>query len=212
MPTPTLPTAPARHVYTPAVLWLTGLSGSGKTTLVRSAARVLKGRGYPVATLDGDQLRRGLCRDLGFSMADRRENIRRAAALAREYAALGNVVLGAFISPLASMRALARETVGPARFREVYVSTPLETCRRRDPKGLYRRAAAGEIEGLTGVDSAYEAPVAPDLRIDTAELRLGEATRALVELAAETCATATSGERGGSRPGLRDLVRHPSDR
>jgi adenylyl-sulfate kinase len=119
-----------------------------------------------VALLDGDVLRTGLCRDLGFSEADRSENIRRVAEVARLMNEAGVDVLCALISPLAAQRAGARSIIGPERFVEVHVATPLEVCERRDPKGLYRKARAGQIPQFTGIDSAYEAPAQPDLRID----------------------------------------------
>jgi adenylylsulfate kinase len=152
------------------VAWLTGLSGSGKTTLALGAERALHERGYLVRRLDGDEVRRGLNAGLGFSMEDRRENIRRLAEAARLHAESGLVVLVAAISPTREIRALARDVVGPDDFLEVFVSCPLEVCEARDAKGMYARARAGRLLQFTGVDSAYEAPPAPALEIRTDEL------------------------------------------
>jgi adenylylsulfate kinase len=152
------------------VAWLTGLSGSGKSTLALGAERALHERGYLVRRLDGDEVRRGLTAGLGFSMEDRRENIRRLAEAARLHAESGLVVLVAAISPTREIRALAREIVGEQDFLEVFVSCPLEVCEARDAKGLYARARAGELGQFTGVDSVYEAPAAPTLEIRTDEL------------------------------------------
>jgi adenylylsulfate kinase len=148
-------------------LWLTGLSGSGKSTLSRRVERRLVERGVAAYVLDGDNVRHGLNRDLGFSPAERTENIRRIAEVARLFVDAGVVVLTAFISPYREDRAGARALLPEGRFVEVHVATPLEVCEARDPKGLYRRARAGEIAEMTGVDAPYEAPEAPELRIDT---------------------------------------------
>jgi len=150
-----------------AVFWLTGLSGSGKTTVARGAEKILFGEGIDAVVLDGDTLRAGLCSDLGFSDADRRENIRRAASVARIMADAGQVVLVALISPYAADRVMAREIVQDD-FHEVFVDTDQAVCEARDPKGLYAAARAGRITGFTGVDAPYEAPTAPDLHLTTA--------------------------------------------
>lgn len=147
------------------VVWLTGLPGAGKTTLAVALERELGARGQPVCRLDGDELRRGLCADLGFSAADRAENIRRAAEAARRFADAGLTCLVALISPLRVDRARARAIVGPARFIEVHVATPVEICRQRDPKGLYARAERGEIAEFTGVSAPYEEPEAPEVTV-----------------------------------------------
>ncbi len=147
------------------VLWFTGLSGAGKSTLANALEVALHARGMRTYLLDGDNLRHGLNRDLGFTEADRVENIRRVAEVARLMADAGLVVLSAFISPYARDRAMAREIIGAERFVEVYVDTPLEVCEARDVKGLYRKARSGLIPNMTGVQSPYEAPEQPDLRI-----------------------------------------------
>ena len=149
-----------------AVLWLTGLSGSGKTTLAGALREELMARGQGVVVLDGDVLRRGVCADLGFTLADRAENVRRAAHVARLLSDAGLVVIVALISPLRSHRAQAREIVGP-KFAEVFVRAPLAVCIARDPKGLYRRALDGQLPDFTGISSPYEEPAAPDLVLDT---------------------------------------------
>lgn len=151
----------------PITLWLTGLSGAGKSTLSRQLRTALAARGMIAATLDGDALRRGVSRDLGSEPAARTENIRRAAELARLLNDQGLVVITALITPYRHERALARSIVGASRFVEVFVSTPLAVCEARDPKGLYRRARAGEVAGLAGVDSPYERPTSPAMAVDT---------------------------------------------
>ncbi|HEY8429121.1 MAG TPA: adenylyl-sulfate kinase [Sandaracinaceae bacterium] len=150
-----------------ACVWLTGLSGSGKSTLARRIERRLVERGVLAYVLDGDNVRHGLNADLGFGPEDRAENIRRIAEVARLFVDAGAVVLTAFISPYREDRARARALLPEGRFVEVYVATPLEVCEARDPKGLYRRARAGEIRDFTGLDAPYEAPDAPELVVDT---------------------------------------------
>jgi len=139
------------------VIWFTGLSGAGKTTLARALAEALP---QPVRVLDADEVRAQLCADLGYTLADRHENIRRIAALARQLADEGNTVLVAAITPLEAMREDVRREI-PAVF-EVFVDTPLEVCEQRDPKGLYARARAGLLPHFTGIDSPYERPTHPD--------------------------------------------------
>jgi bifunctional enzyme CysN/CysC len=150
-----------------SVLWFTGLSGSGKSTLARALETQLFERGVRTMLLDGDQMRHGLCRDLGFSREDRRENIRRVGETARLFFEAGHVVLCAFISPYAKDRNFVRMLLPKGRFHEIHIHASLETCRRRDPNGLYARALAGEIEDFTGVSAAYEAPVQPELFLET---------------------------------------------
>ena len=148
------------------VLWFTGLSGSGKSTLANATEHSLHQLGYKTMVLDGDNIRMGLCKDLGFSDADRQENIRRIAEVAKLFAQSGTIVLTAFISPFRSDRDAAREIIGDD-FIEIFVDTPLDVCEQRDPKGLYKKARAGQIKGFTGIDSPYEAPLKPELKIDT---------------------------------------------
>jgi bifunctional enzyme CysN/CysC len=161
------------------VFWLTGLSGAGKSTITVGAERELFDKGYQVYSLDGDLLRSGINADLGFSIEDRHENIRRAAAIAALMADAGLVVLAAFISPCSRDREIAREAAAD-RFHEVFVRAPLSVCEQRDPRGLYRKARAGLIPEFTGISSPYEPPSAPDLELDTERLTVGEAVDTLV--------------------------------
>lgn len=153
----------------PAVIWLTGLSGAGKSTIANALEQALVGKGRHTFLLDGDNLRMGLCKDLGFADADRVENIRRVAEVSKLLVDAGLIVITAFISPFQQDRAMARDVIGPDEFVEVFVDTSLEECERRDPKGLYGKARAGEIKNFTGIDSAYEAPANPNIRINTVE-------------------------------------------
>ncbi len=149
-------------------VWLTGLSGSGKSTIAAALERRLVGQNIPCYRLDGDNLRHGLNKDLGFAPADRDENIRRAGEVAQLFADSGCVVLAAFISPYKAAREKIRaghEAAG-LELVEVFVDTPLSVCEARDPKGLYQKARAGQISGMTGLDAPYEAPESPDLRIE----------------------------------------------
>lgn len=147
------------------VLWFTGLSGSGKSTLANATEAVLHASGRATFLLDGDNVRLGLNKDLGFSADDRSENIRRIAEVAKLMADAGLVVLTAFVSPYEADRAAARAIVGPGRFVEIFVDTPLEECERRDPKGLYAQARAGRIPEFTGVSAPFEAPSNPEIRV-----------------------------------------------
>ncbi len=144
-------------------MWFTGLSGAGKTTLARQLEVMLRAMGRQVVLLDGDVLRGGLCSDLGFSAADRRENLRRAGELCKILHNSGFTVLAAFVSPTHADRAMVRTIVGKANFLEVYCSAPLDVCERRDVKGLYAQARRGEIAQFTGVSASYEEPLSPDL-------------------------------------------------
>jgi bifunctional enzyme CysN/CysC len=168
---------------TPACLWLTGLPGSGKTTIANLLESRLHQAGRHTYVLDGDNVRHGLNRDLGFTAAARVENIRRVAEVARLMVDAGLVVIVAFISPYRAERALARSMFVPGEFREIHVDTPLAECERRDPKGLYAKARRGELANFTGIDSAYEAPEQPDLRLDafgtSAEACVGRIMREL---------------------------------
>jgi adenylylsulfate kinase len=166
-------------ISAPHTIWLTGLSGAGKSTLAQALKQALQAEGAQSVLLDGDTLRAGLCRDLGFDETQRRENIRRAAEVARLLNDNGMIVVAAMITPLAADRALARQIVSPHPFFEVHVATPLAVCEARDPKGLYQRARAGQLPSFTGVSAPYEAPLQPQLRIDTSRCSLDEAVSAL---------------------------------
>ncbi|HSG94485.1 MAG TPA: adenylyl-sulfate kinase, partial [Afifellaceae bacterium] len=159
----------------PSVLWFTGLSGSGKSTIANIVDRKLFARGRHTYTLDGDNVRHGLNRDLGFTDADRVENIRRVAETARLMADAGLIVLVSFISPFRSERRLARDLMEEGEFMEIFIDAPIEVCRERDPKGLYARAIAGEISNFTGIDSPYETPELAEIQLDTTSLSAEEA-------------------------------------
>jgi len=162
------------------VVWLTGLSGSGKSTIAVEAEKILNGMGKAVYRLDGDNIRFGLNSDLGFSEKDGYENIRRISEVCALFQDAGLIVIASFISPLAEMRKMAREKGGD-NFIEVYVKADLETCIRRDPKGLYRKALNGEIQEFTGISAPYEEPQNPDLVLDTENSTLDECVRKLVD-------------------------------
>ena len=153
----------------PCCIWLTGLPGAGKSTIANALEERLHAAGRHTMLIDGDQLRGGLNRDLGFSDADRAESVRRAAEVARLMVEAGLVVIVALISPFRADRAAARARFGTGTFIEVFVDAPLAECERRDPKGMYRRARSGQLSAFTGIDSPYEAPEAPELRLATAE-------------------------------------------
>lgn len=155
------------------VVWFTGLSGAGKSTLAEALERSLQAAGLHTYLLDGDRLRLGLNRDLGFSEQDRQENIRRAGEVAALMAEAGLIVLAAFISPFRADRDAVRQLL-PGRFVEVFIDTPLHVCEARDPKGLYRRARAGLIQNFTGLDSPFESPQAAELRFDTSSCSVEE--------------------------------------
>ena len=167
--------------HSPRTLWLTGLSGSGKSTIAKLLEKRLVQEGVLAFILDGDNIRYGLNRDLGFSNADRKENIRRIAEVARLMNDAGVVVITAFISPFREDRLAAKQTIGADRFSELYVSTPLETCEKRDPKGLYQKARNGEIQGFTGIDAPYEPPESPDFILDTTTLSPDECAENLLK-------------------------------
>ncbi|MFJ5428856.1 adenylyl-sulfate kinase [Pectobacterium actinidiae] len=160
----------ALHGHQGVVIWFTGLSGSGKSTLAGALEQALHQRGVSTYLLDGDNVRHGLCRDLGFTDDDRRENIRRVGEVAKLMVDAGLVVLTAFISPHRAERKMVQDLLGEGQFIEVFVDTPLATCEARDPKGLYKKARAGELCNFTGIDSAYEAPEAPDSHLDGEQL------------------------------------------
>lgn len=160
-------------------LWFTGLSGSGKSTLANALDGELHRVGAKTYLIDGDNIRHGLCRDLGMDEAERSENIRRAGEVARLMVDAGLVVLCAFISPYQRDRQRVRALFEPAQFIEVYVATPQALCERRDPKGLYRKARKGLISNFTGIDSPYERPVAAEVVVDTGVERIEDAVRRL---------------------------------
>lgn len=166
-------------------VWLTGLPASGKSTLAREVEQALRQRGIPCYVLDGDILRQGLNRDLGFSPEHRRENIRRAGEVARVLVDAGLLVIAAFISPYAEDRSRVRSLFGAGRYCEVFVDCPPETCERRDPKGHYRKARTGRLNSFTGVSAPYEAPASADLVVPTGKLTVAESTRRLLEFILE---------------------------
>jgi bifunctional enzyme CysN/CysC len=170
----------ARNGHRGAVIWLTGLPAAGKSTIAMQVERRLHERGVQSYVLDGDNLRTGLCRDLGFSETDRSENIRRVGEVATLFADAGLVAITAFISPRRSDREIARAIAGE-RFHEVFIQADPAVCESRDPKGHYARARAGEIPNFTGISGEYEAPLDPDLVIDTQALTLDVAVSALLE-------------------------------
>ncbi len=167
------------------MVWFTGLSGSGKSTVALAAERELHGRGLLTMVLDGDNIRHGINSDLGFSDHDRKENIRRIAEVGKLFVQNGIVVLACFVSPTEEMRNMARDIIGEDDFHEVYVSTPIEECERRDVKGLYARARRGEVKDFTGVNAVFEEPRHPRLSINTAELSLRESAGRVVALVME---------------------------
>jgi bifunctional enzyme CysN/CysC len=150
----------------PVLLWFTGLSGAGKSTVANSLEQKLHGFGKRTFVLDGDNVRHGLNRDLGFTEADRVENIRRVAEVAKLFVEAGLITIVSFISPFRAEREMARGLMAPDEFIEIFVDTPLETCEQRDPKGLYRKARRGELRNFTGLDSPYERPETPELILD----------------------------------------------
>ncbi|XKH01338.1 adenylyl-sulfate kinase [Marinobacter nauticus] len=164
----------------PCLLWFTGLSGSGKSTIANALDVALHERGYHTFLLDGDNVRHGLCSDLGFSDEDRVENIRRIGEVSKLFADSGLIVLSAFISPFVSDRRMVRKLFPAGEFIEVYMDTPLDTCEDRDPKGLYKKARAGEIKRFTGIDSPYEVPPHPEVRLDTSTMSVDECVEILV--------------------------------
>jgi adenylylsulfate kinase len=170
----------AAHGHRGAVLWFTGLSGSGKSTIGHRVERMLIERGAFAYVLDGDNIRHGLNSDLGFAPEDRVENIRRIGEVARLFADAGALVVSAFISPYRKDRDRIRGLMGEGEFVEVFVDTPLEICEARDPKGLYKKARAGEISDFTGLDAPYEAPENPEVHLLTADLSVDEAASQVI--------------------------------
>ena len=164
------------------MIWFTGLSGSGKSTVAMGVERELHAQGILCRILDGDNVRAGINNNLGFSAEDRIENIRRIAEIGKLFVQTGVVTLACFVSPTNDIRQMAREIVGEEDFLEVYINTPIEECERRDVKGLYARARMGEVKNFTGISAPFEAPVSPDIAIDTSKIPLEESVRTLTEL------------------------------
>ena len=164
------------------VVWLTGLSGSGKSTIADHLEQYLFKKGIHTANLDGDLLRTGLNKDLGFSEEDRSENIRRIAEISKILSDNGLVVIAAFVSPFSKDRNLVKKTVGEENFIEIFVQTSIEECERRDVKGLYSKARKGELKNFTGIDSPYENPINPDLIIDTEKTSIEDSVQLLCTL------------------------------
>ena len=164
------------------MIWFTGLSGSGKSTIAIALERELQKRGLLCRILDGDNIRSGINNNLGFSTEDRVENIRRIAEVGKLFVDTGIITLATFISPNNELREMASRIIGKENFLEIYVSTPLEECERRDVKGLYAKARKGEIRNFTGISAPFEAPAHPDLSLDTSKLSVEESVNRLLEL------------------------------
>ncbi|MCL6419733.1 adenylyl-sulfate kinase [Aestuariirhabdus haliotis] len=164
----------------PCLVWFTGLSGSGKSTIANALEQELHRRGFHTYLLDGDNVRHGLNKDLGFTDEDRVENIRRIGEMAHLFVDAGVIVMSAFISPFAAEREMVRGLLEPDEFIEVYMNAPLEVCEGRDPKGLYLKARQGEIQNFTGIDSAYEIPRQADVALDTGTLPVEACVEQLV--------------------------------
>jgi adenylylsulfate kinase len=165
-----------------AVIWFTGLSGSGKSTIAHSVEEQLFQKGCHTYTFDGDNVRHGLCSDLGFSEDDRHENIRRISEMTRLFLDAGVIALTAFISPTRQDRDKVKRLIGEQDYLEVYCECPLEVCEQRDVKGLYRRARAGEIKNFTGISAPYEVPEHPDLILRTGDLTIEDSVRQVIDL------------------------------
>ena len=164
----------------PLVIWFTGLSASGKSTIAGALEQILTKQGYHTYLLDGDNVRHGLCRDLGFTDDDRKENIRRVGEVAHLLADAGLIVLAAFISPFRADREIVREIMPDGQFVEVFVDAPLTVCCKRDPKGLYAKAIKGEIKQFTGIDSPYEHPLNAEITLEAGESSVAESVNNLL--------------------------------
>jgi bifunctional enzyme CysN/CysC len=162
-------------------MWLTGLSGAGKSTIANLVESELHRRGHHTYLLDGDNVRHGLNADLGFTQADRVENIRRVAEVAKLMVDAGLIVLVSFISPFRAERLMARSLFEPGEFLELFIDTPLAVAEERDPKGLYKKARSGELANFTGIDSPYEPPEKPEIHIETADCTAVDAAREIIE-------------------------------
>lgn len=166
----------------PQLIWLTGLSGSGKTTLALRLEHYFFRKGFKVFILDGDNIRNGLCKDLGFSESDRKENLRRVAEVARLMLDAGLIVISAFISPNGEDRLAIKSIVGEQRFIEVYVNCSIEVCEERDVKGLYAKARKGIIPNFTGISAPYDTPLSPDIEVQTAGETIEESVQKIIEI------------------------------
>lgn len=175
----------SRHNQRAAVIWFTGLSGSGKSTSANAVEKALFHHGYKTYLLDGDNVRHGLCNDLGFSDEDRVENIRRVAEVAKLMVDAGLIVLTSFISPFRSDRDMARSLLEENEFVEVHVNASLSECEKRDPKGLYKKAREGKIKNFTGIDSPYEPPENPEIIVDTENLEVEEVAERIISVLRE---------------------------
>ena len=164
------------------VLWLTGLSGSGKSTIANALEKQLYAEGKKTYVLDGDNIRHGLNKDLGFTDKDRVENIRRVAEVAKLMCDAGLIVITAFISPFRTEREMARSLFQSDEFKEIFISTPLKITEQRDPKGLYKKARSGEIPNFTGINSPYEKPIKPELTIDTSKTSITQSVKKILEI------------------------------
>jgi adenylylsulfate kinase len=162
------------------VIWLTGLSGSGKSTIAIGLEKMLFENGFFAQVLDGDNIRHGINANLGFSIEDRQENIRRIAEVAKLYKNSGIITICSFISPTIAIRQMARQIIGPEDFMEIFVDTPIEICEQRDVKGLYKKARSGELKGFTGIDSPYERPISPNMILTTETLNIEETVSELM--------------------------------
>jgi len=184
-PTVTRERRSQRNGHRSVILWFTGLSGSGKSTVSHALEERLYQRGCNTYVLDGDNVRHGLCSDLGFSDEDRNENIRRIGEMAKLFLDAGIITLSAFISPFRADRQRARDLVDEGDFLEIHCHCPLAVCESRDPKGLYKKARAGLIKGYTGISSPYEEPENPELKIDTSTMSIDECVDAVIRLLEE---------------------------
>lgn len=165
----------------PCMIWFTGLSGSGKSTIANALERKIHAMHKHTYLLDGDNVRHGLNKDLGFSDSDRVENIRRIGEMGKLFIDAGLIVISAFISPFQSDRQIVRKLVNQDEFIEVFIDAPIEICEQRDPKGLYRKARCGEIKNFTGIDSPYEAPMNPDIHIKTDSMSVNKAVQYIID-------------------------------